>query len=386
MKTTAIVAEYNPFHNGHKLHLDFSRKRTGSDFIAVILSGSFTQRCEPSVFSKWQRAKSAVISGADIVFELPFDFSTASAERFALGAVTLCHKLNIDFLSFGSECGDTDILSDIGELLLNDSVSIKEQLKSGVTYAKARSQALYKVNKEYAKIVEQPNNILGVEYIKAAKRLNSSIDFITLKRNDVQHNSDDVTENTASAKRIRELILSGNSEFEKYIPKNILELSEQFADVKHLEQILLYKLRSLDMQTASTLPEVTEGLEGRIIKATRAAFSIDDFLEFMKTKRYPLSRIRRIMLYILMDMQGRKLKDDIGYARVLAFSENGREYLKHQKNNENIKIITKITNTQDLSQNDIEIIENENRATELRSLCFENPLEYGIDKTSNSWS
>ena len=215
-----IICEYNPFHNGHLYHLNASKKMTNSDYSIAILSGNFTQRGEPSIVDKWAKTKMAIESGIDLVIELPTLYSISSAEYFAFGSIRLLEMLGIvDFVSFGSECEDISVLNDIANVLCEEPKEYKtllsHELAKGVSFPKARETALmmYLNNvRRFANVLSSPNNILGIEYLKALKRLNSHMKPITIKRTSAGHNENKIRANSkiASGTAIRNLCQSSD--------------------------------------------------------------------------------------------------------------------------------------------------------------------------------
>lgn len=395
MNTAGIVAEYNPFHNGHKFHIEKTRQKTGVDCIAVVLSGSFTQRCEPAVMSKWARAKTAVLSGVDVVFELPFSFSTASAEGFARGAVGLFNALKcVDIISFGSENGDIKELNAVKEVLLSDEIDekIKLELKKGVTYASARQKAAADIlGAEETMLLKSPNNILAVEYLKALSFFSSSITPFTIQRTGTGYHDKSIKGSFASASHIRGLIMSGSEDFIKAMPQSAAEiLKEEYqkglapANLNRLERDIIAKIRSIGEKGLVSVPEVSEGLEKRIFKAAMDNNSLENILNAAKTKRYTMSRLRRIVLWAYLDVKSKHLCDFTPYIRVLAFNDKGREFLRLAGKKSKIPIITKAADAYNcLSQKGKNIFDLEAKATDIWGLCTPEIQKGGLDFTNS---
>ncbi|MEG1719146.1 MAG: nucleotidyltransferase family protein, partial [Clostridia bacterium] len=270
MIISAIIAEYNPFHNGHLLHIQETIKNTKCDYLIVVLSGSITQRGTPSIISKWDRAKAAILAGADLVIELPAPFSLASAQNFSFAAVSLLESLKIvDFLSFGSESGDIDELAKVATV--SDSFEVYEQtfenLKSGISYSVAKQISIAAAKNCDENILTSSNNILAVEYLIALNRLGSKITPYTYKRDTVNHN--DLTPNGdfASATAIRKMIFESKP-FEKYLPSYSFEMIQN-ANIASLDFIdfgIMPLLRSYSISSFKDVPEISEGLDHRILK------------------------------------------------------------------------------------------------------------------------
>ncbi|MDE5600539.1 MAG: nucleotidyltransferase family protein, partial [Oscillospiraceae bacterium] len=307
MKICGIIAEYNPLHNGHLYHINKVKKI--SDAIIVIMSGHLMQRGDLAIYDKWSRAKAALICGADIVIELPTTFSCSCAERFSYGAVKLLNDLNcVNMISFGSESGNINELIKVAKLCkeIDGTEHMKYYLKQGYSYPKARQLAIG----QKSSVLNFPNNTLGVEYIKACLKIKSSISFHTIKRLGAQHNSD-IPDKTASASFLRK----NPQKLCDYVPNQVLNLykdSSQFP-----ENLLFYKLRNKSLSEFSNLPDVTEGLENRLFKASKNSKNLDEFFKLAKTKRYTYSRLRRIAFYSLMDIYKQDLPKSPEYARVL---------------------------------------------------------------------
>ena len=370
MKISGIVCEYNPFHNGHSYHIEETRKN-GATHIVAVMSGNFVQRGDLAVLDKFTRAELAVKSGADLVIELPVQYSLAPAELFARGAVHLLHSLGVvDEISFGSECGDVSALisavNNIEEIA--DSPKIRELTEKGYTYAKAVSLVLGKINPEAAEIISQPNNVLGLEYIRAIKHFSSDISTFTVKRAGASHDSGNTCGDFASASYLREHI----SEAEKFVPDIVSEaLKENTAEIRRLERVILYKLRQASLEEIRNTSDCAQGLTERIYSA-RTAQSLDELFESVKTKRFTMSRIRRIILALLIGITAEDMKNLPPYIRVISFNEKGREILAAAKGKSLIPFGTSLAK---LSRNDrisARFAELEAAASDIYGLAYSN--------------
>lgn len=324
MKVAAVICEFNPFHNGHKYLID-KIKSEHADCVVAIMSGNFVQRGDIAITDKYTRAKTALENGCDLVVELPTVFALSSAETFAKGGVQIAKALNADMLCFGAEDADTDVLSEIATALGNDNftLKLKEYLSLGEYYPKAVSLALENTfSKEYADIVNLPNNTLAIEYIKALK--DSNISPVAIKRLGVDHDSDLTSENIASATHIRKLIRKNAdySAFTDIKPPCI-------ADIEKLQTTILYKLRTMSKEEIENLPDVNEGLQNRIYDCARNSNSLEELYESLKTKRYTLARLRRIVMCALLHITKDDIKNDASYIRVLGMNNNGAQILKN---------------------------------------------------------
>ena len=370
-KVLGIVAEYNPFHNGHLYQLNYSKKITNSKYSVAVISGNFTQRGSTSLIDKWSKAEMAIKNGIDLIIELPLLYSISSAENFADGAIKILNSLGIvDYISFGTESGDISSLKTISDILVSEPEKYKSfltaELNMGLSFPKARANALsmYLHNsKVNANILSSPNNILGVEYLKALKKYNSSIIPLTLKRTSVDYNETTYKNNIASSTAIRNIVK--NKKFDilsKVIPQSSFSLINEniknghiVPDLSVFEKEIIYNLRKMSIKDISNLPDVNEGLEYSIKKAVNSCNTIDELLSNIKSKRYTITRLQRILLYSLLEIT----KDDMDiskkitpYIRILGFNNNGKYLLsKIAKENPNLEIITSVKKFLDSSNN-----------------------------------
>ena len=371
MHNIAIISEYNPFHNGHKFQIDQTRKILGENSkIISLMSGNFVQRGDFAILDKHTRAKMAVLGGVDLVFELPICYAISSAEFFARGSILALNKLNsIDYLCFGSECGNINILCEIADILLNDDFDIKDYMKTGVSYPKALDLALSKYDKNYSEIIRNPNNTLAIEYIKALKSTNSKIKPMTILRENVSHHSEEVVNDFASASYIRQNIRENISSL---MPKQCFDvLNTAILDgcapnnIKDVENSVLSFLKRKDENYFKTIFDVSEGLEFKIVKSLKDSTSLDELYGKIKSKRYTLSRIRRIILNAYLEITKENIKTTPTALKVLAFNDSGREVLRNLKDVSEIDIVTKPL---DYSSYDKNIF---NISTDLYSMCYE---------------
>lgn len=361
MNITGIITEYNPFHNGHKLHLEESKKQTKSDGTICIMSGNFVQRGGPAIIDKWKRTEMALNNGVDLIIELPTFYAVSSAEFFAKGAVSILNSLNIvNNLFFGSEIGDAKALSEIAKTLISEDERfqniLKENLSLGLTFAKAREKSLieYLNNSEINNIITSSNNILGIEYIKAILKLNSSINPVALKREGSNYNDKSLSQTFSSATSIREVLknTSNIEDLKNIIPLESYEvfskLQEQdyrFTFEEEMFKYIKYKIQT-NCVNFNNLYEVTEGLDNKIIKEISSSNSLHEFILKIKSKRYTYSKISRILTHIYLGLDNDDFKDIANennlYVRVLGFNKTGREILSLIKANSSIPLITKV--------------------------------------------
>lgn len=339
----AVISEYNPFHNGHLKHLNISKQLTKADFSIAVISGNFVQRGDAAIVDKWSRAEMALQAGFDIVLELPTIYSVSSAENFAEGAVKMLNSLGIvDFLSFGSELGEITPLNDLANLLYKEpkelSSLINQLMKTGVSYPKAREAALMQFlggHPKHKQALNNPNNILGIEYLKALKKYRSAIQPITIKREYSEHNSTTIKKGIASSTAIRTLIQKGKN-VHTLVPFETYELLQQqkqegkllIGGLKTFEKEIIYTLRRMTLPEIASLPDVSDGLENRIKLAANNFNSLDDLIKTVKSKNFTQTRIQRILLYALLNISQKDMtqsRKTIPYIRILGFNKHGKK-------------------------------------------------------------
>ncbi|MEA4960124.1 nucleotidyltransferase [Lutispora sp.] len=388
MKVVGIVSEYNPFHNGHKYHLDLSKKICSAEYAVAVMSGNFLQRGEPAIFDKWSRAKMAVLGGIDLVIELPVVYSCQTAEIFAFGAIKILNSLGIiDCLCFGSENGDVEKLSEIAVVLMNEPKEIRHKIKDsmarGMTYSKAVGEA-YKA--AYGDLLSYPNNVLGIEYIKSLICLNSSIKPVTVKRIRNNYNDTAFTGTISSATAIREElrasgltdpIRSSTPEYSYNIMQQNLDYGKGPVFWEDFSNILLYELRKSNLEYIKTLPEIKEGIEYRLKKAGRSSMDFENIISALKTKRYTRTSLQRTLCHMLLtikkeDVSYAKLSEAPIYIRVLAFNKKGRELLKEIKKISIYPIIIKAADFMPQSQHLERMFSLDMMATDIYSLAYKN--------------
>ena len=368
-----IISEYNPFHNGHLHHLNESKKMSHSDYSIAIMTGNFTQRGEPSIVDKWSKTKMAIESGIDLVIELPTVYSISSAENFATGAIKILDSLGIvDYLSFGSECNDISILTDVADVLYNEPAEYKtllaHELSKGESFPKAREKALMMYLNDvrrFANVLSSPNNILGIEYLKALKRQKSNITPITVKREGSSHKDNLISRSSkiASATARRNLCLSNDfSLLENVLPDSsytILTESIKMGNiVKNLsafDKEIIYTLRKMSIEEIANLPDVSEGLEFALKSAANECNSVVELLSIVDTKRYTKTRFQRILLYAILGITKKDMqisKNIKPYIRVLGFNNKGKGILSEiSKNNPKLELVSSVKKFMDKGPN-----------------------------------
>ena len=353
MKLVGVVAEFNPFHNGHKYFIDAIRGELNPDGIVCVMSGDFVQRGYPAITDKWSRAKAAVSEGVDLVIELPTVFSLSSAHDFAYGGIKMLEGLGcITDLAFGSETADINELENIAEIDINNNSELKTYLDEGYSYPAALSKVL---GKEL-----ESNDILGVEYLRA----NTQFEAHAIKRKGKGH--------LATASYIRDNL----AEIEEFVPEDALyELQEypfwdEIADSK-LFDMIRYALLMRTNDELSEIMGISEGLENALKKAIAGSECIDDIIMKAKSKRYTYARISRALMCIALDMNKALLaeaKDSNLYARVLAMNENGAKILKLAKKTASFDIISNLKKAEVLVSKNKNLIETDVQAADLFSI------------------
>lgn len=393
MKIAGIIAEYDPFHNGHAAHIANTRAESGGQatHIVTVISGSFTQRGEPVLLSKFRRAEMALACGADLVLELPLPWAMAPAEHFAAGGVAVLNALGcVNMLSFGSECGDTAVLKQLAEVSAhpNYQSDLKTALENGIPYAAAGQQAAAEIlGSEVAAHLSSPNNTLGIEYLRAVAAQDAAWDVFTLQRCGVSHNESVAKGAFASATLLREMVRDNNDLFAAYMPEKAAQiLNDALKDGKvtththRLETALMAHLRRLSPEDYATLPWLSEGLENRLYRESRTAADYNSLLEAIKTRRYPMARLRRVLWASLIGLTDADTRGLPPYVRVLGMNERGREILS--ASSPALPILSRTAQVAELDKRAQRVFALECTATDLHALAMERPLPCGTDHTN----
>lgn len=356
MKVLGIIAEYNPFHNGHLYHLRESKKSIGADFVIAVMSGNFVQRGEPALINKWERAEIAVLNGIDLVIELPVAFACNNSDLFAKGAMEILNGMGcVTHISFGSEEGTLENLQVIANALVTENTVfkkvLKENLEAGNSFAKAREIAVnLATESNYSQIIKGSNNILAIEYLKQLMLTNSKIIPTTIKRKGPGYNDHEPFGNYSSATHIRDS-LKMQEDASLYVPEvtmNSINKQDSLLYLEDLSQIVFSKLLQLPTNELKEIYSVSEGLENRIKNKILKSDGIQKLIESVLSKRYTETRIKRVLIHSLLGMNNDLIhtiiNNKINYCRVLAFNKNGSKLLRFIKNNElnNLPIITNI--------------------------------------------
>lgn len=335
MDIIGIVAEYNPFHNGHLYHINKIKEMYKDSYIVVVLSGYFTQRGEISVLTKWDKADIILNYGVDLAIELPFSFATQSAENFAYGAVSILNHLGCTHLVFGSESNDINKLISISKSMSGKKYNylINKNMNIGNSYPKAISNTLNELN---ISDINTPNDILGIEYIKTVIRLKSKIIPITIKRTNNYHDID-INSDISSASSIRNNI-NNIDIIKNTMPKESLDKLINIS-INNIFDILKYQINTED--NLSIYKDVDEGIENKLKKEINNVDNINDLITKIKSKRYTYNRLNRMFIHIITKHKKEDSQKEINYIRVLGMNNNGKKILNLIKKDINIPIISK---------------------------------------------
>lgn len=392
MNIVGLITEYNPFHNGHLHHIEEAKRITGADAALVIMSGDFVQRGAPAIMPKHLRAKAALESGADVIFELPVCFATGSAEAFASGSVSFLNHLGcIDSVCFGSECGDLSALTRIAHVIADEPeayrLTLKQELQLGNPFPVARQQALkhYFQDSSLDTLLEQPNNILGIEYLKALYQTGSSIKPYTIKRILSDYHDQELTESCSSASAIRQCLSTALKETASV--RSLLQLKDQVPDASFqlfletfqhrypvfandFSLLLKYRLLCESRESLFHFLDVSEELANRIYNKRNQFSSFDQFCELLKTRELTYTRISRALLHILLGIT----KDDLNtffqeggcqYAHLLGFRQSSRQVLTEIQQHTSIPLLSKLTRTNQLHSAGLSMLRQDLFASDL---------------------
>jgi len=373
MKTVGIIAEYNPFHNGHLYQINKIKEMFPSSTIILILSGNFLQRGDVSILNKWTKTKIALENKIDLVVELPFPFATQSADIFAHGAISILNDLKVDYLVFGSESDDIESLKTLAEVQLYHPeyrALAKLFLDEGRNYPTALSLALKEITK---KEITLPNDILALSYIKEIIKTKSNITPISIKRTNNYHDTK-LYNNIVSATAIRKA-LAENKDIKKYVPNNTYQslLKEQ----NHIEKLFpFFKYKVLSDNNLSNYQTTDEGIEKRLIKEIKDVNSFDELIKKIKTKRYTYNRLMRMCIHILCSFtkeEAAKFRE-VEYIRLLGFSNKGKNYLNKIKKELTLPVLS------NYSPKVSDMLSLEMRATSIYSLLLKEESNDLIEK------
>lgn len=382
MKVCATVAEYNPLHLGHVKHIDYMKNVLKADKIIVVMSGNFTQRGEPAILDKYTRARHAIIAGADAVIELPAVFSSANAECFAKGALGIISALNCaDGLCFGVESGEAEDYISLATAMNDESKefkrALKESLENGVSLAKAKFEAVKDMGKEFdEKLISSPNNILGLEYTKAIVAGGYGIKIFPMKR-EGDHNDPTLKKGVTSATSIRGALKEGlKKKLKKSVPQYVFEDLKDYP--YSFDDVILAAAMTAKREDMAEISDCTEGLENRIKALVKDNKTVDALVDKVSTKRYPATRIKRILinnlLEITADFTADCLKNGL-YAKVLAVNADKPEIIKIMTEHSDIPVLTRRSDENALKKTALRSLEKDALAADLYSLITGAPTD-----------
>jgi predicted nucleotidyltransferase len=361
MHVLGLIVEYNPFHNGHLYHIEQARKKSNADVIITVMSGQFLQRGEPAIIDKFTRAKMAVLHGSDLVIELPTIFAIQHRDLFCFSAVSILNSLGVDTIIFGSESGDITpflerVTSENNHREVLDHM-IQHQLKAGKSYPAAYSKAIEEL-RIHTINDHLPNNSLGIGYVRAVSEINPDITIDTIKRQQADYHTSDLSTPIASATSIRQALKqtglpSSLAELKATMPDKAYQLLEQhegaFRDLNDYYPFIQYKLLTTAPDVLKHIHGMVEGIEHRLIAAAKKANTVTEFIDSVKTKRYTTTRIQRLLMHLLLNLDQDTVHRAINQlphlpaVRSLAQSTTGEQYLKQIKQNRPITVLTKVT-------------------------------------------
>lgn len=403
MKTVGIVAEYNPLHNGHQYHIQKSRELSQGDFVIAVMSGNYVQRGEPAILDKWHRTRMALQSGVDMVIELPVLFSCASAEFFASAAIKLLQDTGlVNYICFGSEIGDVQALKQAADFFANEpeefQLMLKQFLDEGLSYPTARMKAFESLSGFPSTILSNPNNILGIEYLKALSRLASPMLPITVERQGAGYHSSNTNTSFASATALRKVLFRQQwEEVATHVPPSCLDILQQAfskgqAPISMDDYVpcLQYHMRMTPLNHLGEIFEVSEGLEHRILRLASCGSSIEEMISAIKTKRYTYTKVQRILLHILLDISSQQVmslhqQSHLPYIRVLGFRRSKEILLKQLIKSAKVPVITNLKNAEEkLSTEGISLLQLEEKATDIYFMVSPNPCfrKLGQERTT----
>lgn len=403
MKIVGLITEYNPFHNGHLYHIEKAKEITGADSVIVVMSGDYVQRGAPAIMPKHLRSEIALEAGVDILIELPVCYATGSAEYFAAGAIDLLERLGcVDSICFGSECGDYGLLARIAHILADEPEgyrhSLREAIKSGMSFPLARQTALteYLQDNSLNAVLEQPNNILGIEYIKALYERQSPIKCYTVKRMVSGYHDMELAGSYSSASAIRRLLsYAGQSvllekdgmfdepsmsevlcRLEGQVPPSCIRMLEETHHSRYpvytndFSLLLKYRLLTETKETLTEYLDISEDLANRILNNANDFISFEQFSDQLKTREMTYSRICRCLFHILLnirkeDLLSYKVHGYCQYARILGFRKDARRLLSLLKSSSQVPLVTKLTQTEKLSPTAVSMLKTDVFASNL---------------------
>lgn len=379
MAAVGIIAEYNPFHKGHRYHLEQAKSRSGCEHAIVVMSGNFVQRGEPAAFDKRLRAECALNNGADLVLELPTAFALSSAEGFARGGVKVLSGTGLlSHLAFGAESDDLAALRKSADFLEDEAFKacLREKLSEGKSFPRARQEALMDsgISSEEAELCASPNNILALEYLRALSLYGDDILPLPIKREGAAHDAEGIGMEFPSASAIRAALTAGDTQAAfSALPEETAKLLSGVSPVstEDISSLILYTLRWMDTEQLAKLPDVTEGLENLIYRECRTTNCYEELLTRLKSKRYTLARLRRIMMCALLGIESDTAKNglDHAYIRVLGIRKDAMSLLSELGKYATLPVIIRGEDLKKLPEGARELLKFDTLSGEIYSLA-----------------
>ena len=384
-----VISEYNPFHLGHRYHLEQSITQTNPEYKVAIISGNFVQRGEPSLLNKWEKAEIALDNGFDLVIELPCIYAISSAENFANGAIKIANQLQTSILSFGSEDGNIENLTKLSSLILKNEKEyikkVKEKISEGFSYPKSQEITINELfGNEFYKICS-PNNILGLEYLKSISNTNSNIKPLTIKRNFDFSSSSNIRSILRKSSNLSELTnilpTSSLSHLENAIKSGKLVIS-----LKEFEKEILFTLRKMNIDDLKNIPDIPENLLNKFKKASNSCNTIEELILILKNKSITQARIQRILLYIMLGITKHDMeisKQAVPYIRVLGTNQKGKKLLSSiSKITSNLITSLKSFENRCQDKNLLRLLEIDKISTNIYTLAYKKDSKGNLDYTT----
>lgn len=370
MKIAGVIAEYNPFHSGHAYHLQMTREQTGCDYIVVCMDGSYTQRGAAACVSKWDRARMALLCGADAVFELPALFAVRTADVFAAGGVGVLGGIGVDTLSFGSETDDASMLKRLAALRESEPAEVSDAVQRNLTAGMAHARAWGVAAAQYLgvepELLNSPNMILGAEYIRAIRKMGFDMEISPVLRKGSYHAENLEEEGFASATAIRAAMQDGRlSDALQNIPPEARDILQNAGSMHAPDDLLLHRLRTMTEAEVAALPDVAEGLERRVKQCAETAATCEELIEAIKCKRYTRARLSRLAAHAMLGLTAELARNHPAptYARLIGMRADAKPLLAELKKRAKLPIVS-----DPVKLKDDPIFQLECRATDLRAL------------------
>lgn len=352
MKSCGIIVEYNPFHNGHQYHAKMAREMSGADVVIAVMSGNFLQRGEPAIIDKWTRANEALTNGVDLVIELPFAYAVQSADYFAAGGIKLLHALNCEALCFGTDNQSEMDYELFGNFVKNNQIEINQLYQTiknnGMSYPQQMTEVFRRLYPSSGLDFSSPNHILGLSYAKENANYEKPMKLYPLKREQAGYHDTNIYQDFASATAIRKAVFSDElAQITKVLPEKVVIDLATLPTIswENYWPLLKYKLISSSTSDLQEIYQMKEGIEYRLQEAAKNSDSFQTFMEQAKTKRYTWTRLQRLATYVLNNVKQQEITNSWNqtHLQVLGFSEQGQRFLREEKKQLTLPLITKVS-------------------------------------------